>query len=87
MLSYAKMDVYKILVNSSLVKDKYFSDELFAYFPKEMQSKFAYEIEHHQLRNEIIATQITNFIINRTGVTFVKQICQDTGFGVVDVVL
>ena len=86
MLSYAKMDIYKILVNSNLVKDKYFSDELFAYFPKAMQKKFAHEIENHQLRNEIIATQITNFIINRTGVTFVKQICQDTGFGIVDVV-
>jgi glutamate dehydrogenase len=86
MLAYAKMDVYNNLVTSNLVKDKYFVSELFSYFPQEMQKNFVHEIENHQLRNEIIATQITNFIINRTGVTLVNQISQDSGFGIVDVV-
>ena len=86
MLAYAKMDVYNNLVISNLVKDKYFVSELFSYFPQEMQKIFVHEIENHQLRNEIIATQITNFIINRTGVTLVNQISQDSGFGIADVV-
>ena len=85
MLAYSKMDIYNKILNSSLVKDEYFNKHLFAYFPKTMQKKFTSEIENHQLRNEIIATQITNFIVNRLGVTFVNQICQDSGFDVVNV--
>jgi len=69
-----------------LVKDKYFETELFSYFPHLMQEKFADEISNHQLKNEIIATQITNFVVNRIGIVFVNQICQDSGFGVAEVV-
>lgn len=86
MLAYSKMDIYNHILASDLVKDKYFEHELFSYFPKLMQEKFADEISKHQLRNEIIATQITNFVVNRVGITFINQICQDSGFSIVDVV-
>ncbi len=86
MLAYAKIDIYNHIVTSSLVKDKYFENELFSYFPKLLQEKFSEEISNHQLRNEIIATQITNFIVNRMGISFVSQMCNESGFGVVDVV-
>lgn len=86
LLAYSKMDIYSALLASDLVKDQYFKDELFSYFPKIMQKQFAKEIENHQLRSEIIATQITNFIVNRAGITLVNQLCQDSGFGVVEVV-
>jgi glutamate dehydrogenase len=86
MLAYSKMSIYNNILSSDLLKDKYFENELFSYFPKKMQQQFADQISNHQLRNEIIATQITNFIVNRTGITFVNQVCQDSGFSVVDVV-
>jgi glutamate dehydrogenase len=86
MLAYAKMDIYNHLLVSDLVKDKYFESELTSYFPSVMQEKFAEEISTHQLRNEIIATQITNFVVNRIGITFISQICQDSGFSLVEVV-
>ena len=86
MLAYAKMDIYNHLLASDLVKDKYFESELCSYFPKLMQEKFAKEISAHQLRDEIIATQITNFVVNRIGITFISQICQDSGFSLVEVV-
>lgn len=86
MLSYAKMDIYNHILESSLVKDKYFESDLLSYFPTRMQEEFSDQIEGHQLRNEIIATQITNFAVNRAGITFINQICQDSGFAVTDVV-
>ena len=86
MLAYSKMDIYNKILNSDLVKDKYFEKDLLAYFPKLMQEKLPSEIINHQLRNEIIATQITNFVVNRIGITFINQICQDSGFSLVDVV-
>jgi len=86
MLAYSKMDIYNQLLASDLLEDKYFESELFSYFPKLMQQKFADEISTHQLRKEIIATQITNFVVNRVGITFINQIAQDSGFGIVEVV-
>jgi glutamate dehydrogenase len=86
MLAYSKMDIYQKLLASDLVNDKYFESELFCYFPKLMQEKFAHEISTHQLRKEIIATQITNFVVNRIGVSFINQICEDSGFSLPDVV-
>jgi glutamate dehydrogenase len=86
MMAYAKMDIYNQILASDLLKDKYFESELLSYFPKIMQEKFAEEIINHQLRREIIATQITNFVVNRVGITFISQLAQDTGFSVVDVV-
>ena len=86
MLAYSKMDIYNKILASDLVKDKYFENELLAYFPKLMQEKLSAEILSHQLRNEIIATQITNFVVNRIGITFINQICQDSGFSLVEVV-
>ncbi len=86
MLAYSKMDIYNQLLISDLLEDKYFESELFSYFPKLMQDKFAQEVANHQLRREIIATQITNFVVNRVGITFINQIAQDSGFSIVEVV-
>lgn len=86
MLAYSKMDIYNKILNSDLVKDSYFESELLSYFPKLMQERLPDEIINHQLRNEIIATQITNFVVNRVGITFINQLVQDSGFSLVEVV-
>ncbi len=86
MLAYSKMDIYNQILSSDLLQDKYFEQELFSYFPKILQKEFSDEISGHQLRKEIIATQITNFVVNRIGLTFIGQIVQDSGFTVSEVV-
>ncbi len=86
MMSYSKMDLYNNIVNSSLVKDKFFEKTLLDYFPNILQQKFKEEILNHQLRSEIIATQITNMIVGRLGITFVSQVAKDNGFDITDIV-
>ena len=86
MLAYAKMDIYNKILPSNLVLDSYFENDLMNYFPKLMQENLAAEIVNHQLKKEIIATQITNFVVNRMGITFINQIAQDSGYSTVDVV-
>ena len=86
MLAYAKMEIYNALLQSNLTSDRYFEKDLFSYFPVILQQKLAYEISNHQLKKEIIATQITNFVVNRVGITFVGRICQDSGFEISEVV-
>ena len=85
-LAYAKMSVFDELVASNLPDDPYFSGALKAYFPKVLTEKFADAIAAHPLKREIIATFITNTVLNRTGATFVNFIAAEAGATAADVV-
>jgi glutamate dehydrogenase len=60
-------------------EDPYLSTELDRYFPGPVRRRFARAISRHRLRREIIATAITNSLINRMGPTFVPRAQEDTG--------
>ncbi len=79
LLAYAKLDLENELIHSTVPDDPYLGRALFAYFPPLMRERFAAEIETHQLRREIIATSLTNDIINRGGSTFVVRLVEETG--------
>lgn len=86
MLAYSKMDLYPQILASELADDPYLEPDLFAYFPKLLQEKFPDVIKNHQLRREIIATSLTNSIVNKAGITFVNQISSEMGFLPTDIV-
>lgn len=79
LLAYSKLYVFDDLISSNLPDDDYFDSDLELYFPTKMRSKFKNEIENHQLRREIIATFVSNSIVNRTGTTFYHQLKEETG--------
>lgn len=85
LLAYSKMSIYNNLLASNLPDDAYYVDELVEYFPEEMQKDHRAAIEAHQLRREIIATCITNNMVNRMGSTFFHHVCEDTGMRGCDV--
>ncbi len=86
LLAYAKMSVFDDLVASNLPDDPYFSRALKAYFPQVLTEKFGGAIEAHPLKREIIATFITNTVVNRTGATFVNFIASEAGATAADVI-
>ena len=79
LLSYSKLVAYPELLASDVPEDPYLSKELQRYFPKPLQAKYAKTMEQHQLKREIIATMVTNSIINRMGATFLLRMQEDTG--------
>mgnify|MGYP000199127044 CR=1 FL=1 len=85
-LAYAKMAVFDELVASNLPDDPFFSRALKAYFPKVLSEKFPGAISNHQLKREIIATFITNTVVNRTGATFVNFIATEAAASAADVI-
>jgi glutamate dehydrogenase len=85
-LAYAKMAVFDELVASNLPDDPFFSRALKAYFPKVLSEKFPEAISNHQLKREIIATFITNTVVNRTGATFVNFIATEAAASAADVI-
>ncbi|HZT26250.1 MAG TPA: NAD-glutamate dehydrogenase [Pseudolabrys sp.] len=79
LLAYAKLSLYSELLDSTVPDDPYLGRELNRYFPKEMTERFADALQQHRLRREIIATQLTNSMINRGGATLVVRIADQTG--------
>jgi len=85
-LAYAKMSVFDDLVASNLPDDPFFSRALKAYFPQVLSERFADAIAQHPLKREIIATYITNTVVNRAGATFVNFIASEAGATAADVI-
>ncbi len=85
-LAYAKMAVFDELVASNLPDDPFFGRALKAYFPQVLTEKFGSAIGAHPLKREIIATHITNTVLNRTGATFVNFIAAEAGGATADVI-
>lgn len=79
LLSYSKIWLYRALIHSDVPEDPFLSGELSRYFPRAMQQRFAERIRTHRLRREIIATAITNSLINRMGPVFAIRVREDTG--------
>jgi glutamate dehydrogenase len=78
-LSYGKIWLYRALIHSDVPEDPYLSTELARYFPTPVQKRFAARLKKHRLRREIIATAITNSLINRMGPVFPVRAQDDTG--------
>ncbi len=79
LLSYSKLVAYDELLRSDVPEDPYLSKELLRYFPQPLQQKYAKAMENHRLKREIIATAVTNTMINRMGATFLMRMQEDSG--------
>jgi len=78
LLAYAKLWLFDELVASEAPDDPAFEAELFAYFPEALH-KFTKPIVSHQLRREIIATRLSNEIVDTCGITFAQRAVETTG--------
>lgn len=79
LLAYSKTTLYDELLQSDLPEDPGVHSDLPRYFPTLLSSRFREAMEQHRLRREILATMVTNSLINRTGPTFVNDLRSDTG--------
>jgi glutamate dehydrogenase len=79
LLAYAKLSLYGELLDSTVPDDPYLGRELERYFPKEISKRYPDALHAHRLRREIIATQLTNSMINRGGATLIVRIADQTG--------
>ena len=79
LLGFAKIDLFNQLIQDDVVDDAYFAPALKSYFPEAMQKPFAKDIRSHPLKREIVATQLTNDIINRGGSTMALRLMEETG--------
>jgi glutamate dehydrogenase len=86
LVAYAKMQVSDALVASPVIDDTYFEDDLMAYFPKLLGQSYASALKNHQLRREIIATILSNDLINRAGPSFLPLVQYETEAGIAEII-
>jgi len=86
-MAYAKMGLYQRLLATDLPDEAFFRPiYLDRYFPGAVLAGFPTAIRAHPLRREIVATQMTNRVIDLLGMTFVHRSIRDTGATTLEVV-
>ncbi len=78
LLAYAKMHCTHALAASPLVDDRFLERVLRAYFPRPLVERHADAIARHRLRREIIATTLSNQVVDLMGMTFVTRTSRET---------
>jgi glutamate dehydrogenase len=79
LLAYSKIVLQDELVASDVPEDDYLADDLERYMPVELRERFRTQLRRHPLRRDIIATYITNSMVNRAGSTFAHRLSEETG--------
>jgi len=79
LFAYSKNIIKEELLDSKLPEDPYFSIVLELGFPELLYKKYLKVMQNHSLRREIIATQLSNSIVNEMGLVFVYRLHDETG--------
>jgi len=84
-VAYSKMKLYDELLSSDLPDEPFLLKRLQGYFPARLTERFAEQVTTHRLRREIIATLVTNELINRLGPTYLHRMEEELAVNAADV--
>ncbi|MCP3675887.1 MAG: NAD-glutamate dehydrogenase, partial [Gammaproteobacteria bacterium] len=79
LVAYGKMVLKEELNVPEVSNNPFYQNVLVNYFPKPLRTKYANTMEKHRLRDEIIATEIANDMVNYMGSNFAYRIKDETG--------
>ncbi|MFC6672612.1 NAD-glutamate dehydrogenase [Marinobacterium aestuariivivens] len=85
LISYVKADLKEALNRPEIHRDAYLTREVDGAFPAALLQRFPEAVAGHRLRNEILATQLANGMVNRMGISFPAVVRQATGAEYADV--
>ena len=78
-LAGAKRWLAEVLLASDVVDQPGLRPFLFDSFPEPLSARFDHLLDDHPLRRELIASAVTNEIVDLLGMTFVHRVRHDTG--------
>jgi len=82
LLCYSKIILKEAILASDVPEEPYLKQFLIGSFAKPLQSRFAKQMQHHPLKREIIATKVSNIILNEMGFSFIFRMQDETGASV-----
>ena len=81
LMAYVKIHLDALLLDSELPNDPYLMPDLERYFPDALDG-YSEQMRSHRLRRELIATVVSNQLVDRAGTTFAYRLNEETGVGV-----
>lgn len=79
LLCYSKIDLKEAILDTEVLEDPYLKMLLISSLPNPLQERFAIQMQEHPLKREIVATRLSNLIVNEMGFTFVYRLQDETG--------
>lgn len=86
LISYAKINIKAAILDSDIPEDAYLGRIIETAFPKTLSEKFGAQVKGHSLRREIIATQLSNNVVNQVGAVFVYRMVEETGASIAEII-
>lgn len=78
LMAYIKIHLKNEIMKSELLEDDFFEDAHLPYFPKSLVSQHREALLQHRLKDQIKGTVLSNYIVNRMGITFLQRITNET---------
>ena len=85
LIAYGKMVLKDELNIPDITDNPYHGRLLISAFPEVLRQKFQSHMQQHPLRSEIIATKLTNNMVNDMGLNFVFRLQEETGASVQEI--
>ncbi|HAU1319712.1 TPA: NAD-glutamate dehydrogenase [Legionella pneumophila] len=85
LMAHTKIHIANELLKSNLPDDPYFTTFLETGFPPSLRKPYAKALPKHPLSREIIATQLSNKLVNNMGITFMYRMLMETGMSIADI--
>lgn len=79
LMCYSKTILKEQILASNVPEELYMKQILISSFPKQLQDKYSKQMQNHPLKREIIATKLSNIIVNEMGFTYVYRLQEETG--------
>ncbi len=79
LLAYSKMHLFQSLLESELPDQESAQRFLRQYFPEKIQKRYGAHFKDHPLKREIIATLITNRVVDNAGCDFLNTLVRQAG--------
>jgi glutamate dehydrogenase len=83
--AYGKMVLKEAFDIDAITKNSYYEKYLVNAFPPMLRDKYRAQMQEHPLRSEIIATKLTNEMVNDMGLNFVFRLAEETGASVPEI--
>ncbi|MCV2884148.1 NAD-glutamate dehydrogenase [Aestuariibacter sp. AA17] len=85
LIAYGKMVLKEKLNIPQITDNPYHRKLLVEAFPEVLRQRFGTHMDLHPLRSEIIATKLTNNMVNDMGLNFAFRMAEETGASVVEI--
>lgn len=79
LLAYTKIYIKQEILKSDLPEDAFLKQIIETAFPPTLEKSYSKAMQDHRLHREIIATQLSNKVVNEMGITFIYRIHIETG--------